>query len=143
MTEFTPLQSLVGGLFIGIGAVVLWIGNGRVAGISGIVAGLLGASGVAQAWRWLFVLGIVAGAALTVSSGPELPPPSIQASMPILLIAGVLVGLGTRLGSGCTSGHGVCGLARASSRSLLATCVFMAVAAGTVFVVRHLLGGAT
>lgn len=140
VTDFTPLQSLLGGALIGFGAVVLWLGCGRVAGISGIVAGALSRDGLTAPWRWMFVAGLLLGAAVTARSMPELPAPAIDTSMPLLLVAGALVGLGTRLGSGCTSGHGVCGLARASQRSMVATCVFMAVAAVTVFIVRHVLG---
>ena len=129
---------LLGGAMIGAGAVLLMIGAGRVAGISGIVGGLLTpADNAGWGWRMAFVAGLAAGPLLAgwwlgldaVAASP--------ASLPLLAVAGLLVGLGTGLGRGCTSGHGICGLARLSPRSAAATGVFMAVAVATVFVVRH------
>lgn len=139
MTEFTPIPSLAGGLLIGAAAALLLLVNGRVAGISGIAGGALGAAHSDRLWRALFLAGLPLGTAL-VSIGFEgtgVP----AASPPLLVTGGLLVGYGTQLGSGCTSGHGVCGMARGAPRSFAATATFMATAAATVFVVRHLLGG--
>lgn len=141
MTEFTPIESLTGGLLIGVAAALLLLVNGRVAGISGIAGGVLGAVRRDRLWRALFLLGLPLGAAL-VSMGFEgtgVP----RAPTPLLVAGGLLVGYGTQLGSGCTSGHGVCGMARGSKRSIVATAIFMVTAALTVFVVRHGLGGAS
>lgn len=131
---------LLGGAMIGLAAVLLMGLLGRIAGISGIVGGLLppGPAGE-RGWRLAFLLGLVAGPLLVglVLGRTGIGPP--LASLPVLLAAGLLVGFGTVLGNGCTSGHGVCGLARLSPRSLAATLTFMASAVATVFVVRHLL----
>lgn len=139
MTEFTPVASTVGGLLIGIAsALMLWL-NGRIAGISGIVGGILGPRGSDRAWRIAFLSGLLVGGIVAY----RLMPPQFgtsPTSVPGLVIAGLLVGVGTRLGSGCTSGHGVCGISRLSVRSLTATGIFMLVAAVTVFVHRHLGG---
>jgi uncharacterized membrane protein YedE/YeeE len=139
VTEFTPLSSLAGGLLIGAAAALLLLSNGRVAGISGIAGGTLGAPRGDRLWRALFLLGLPLGAAL-VSLGLEGPGAPV-ASPAILVAGGLLVGFGTRLGSGCTSGHGVCGMARGAKRSIAATVTFMASGAATVFLVRHLLAG--
>ncbi len=140
MTEFTPGSALAGGLLIGASASLLLILNGRIAGISGIVAGLFQRDFREVAWRAAFVVGVVLGPLLyRVLFGP-VPPVSFDASMGVIVVAGLLVGFGTRLGSGCTSGHGVCGLSRASPRSAVATAVFMVTALVTVFVTRHLIG---
>lgn len=135
------LQAALGGVLIGLSAVVLLLLNGRIAGISGIVFGLLERSRAGEwAWKAAFVLGLVAsGVALMAWQGVR---PVSPASTPVLLLAGLLVGVGTAMGNGCTSGHGVCGLGRLSPRSLVAVLVFMATAVATVFVSRHLLGGA-
>ena len=127
-----------GGILIGVAAVLLLAVNGRIAGVSGILGGLLAArSGAERSWRLLFLLGLIAGAALfRIFYGPL--PIQIQSNAALLLGAGVLVGLGTRLGSGCTSGHGVCGLARLSPRSLLATVTFMLFGVFTVYAMKHL-----
>jgi uncharacterized protein len=141
---FTPISALIGGALIGLAATLLYAATGRIAGISGIAGGLLrgGLPGGGDApWRLLFLGGLVIGAALTalVAGAPSI---RIASSWPVLVIAGLLVGYGTQLGSGCTSGHGVCGIARFSPRSIAATIVFMGAAAATVFVVRHVVGGA-
>ena len=136
--HFTPWASLSGGLLIGAGVAVLLLLEGRVAGISGVVGGILQNPGDA-AWRIAFVLGLVAAPLLFARWAP-LPDSRIVATPPLLALAGVLVGFGSRLGSGCTSGHGVCGLARLSPRSLAATLTFMAAGFATVFVLRHVLG---
>lgn len=130
--------SLAGGMMIGLSAAMLWLGLGRVAGISGIAGGLLGPINEDTPWRLAFAAGLVLGpVAYLVASGHE-PMMRIEASWPVLAVAGLLVGFGTRLGSGCTSGHGVTGLARVSRRSAAAVATFMATAMLTVFAVRHL-----
>jgi uncharacterized membrane protein YedE/YeeE len=139
--NFTPAAALVGGLLIGIAALLLLLLNGRIAGVSGIVGGLFRAGSGDRAWRTLFLLGLVVGAGAYRLLG--FPPASIHidASWPALIAGGLLVGFGTQLGHGCTSGHGVCGIARLSPRSIAATLVFMVSAAVTVFITRHLLQG--
>ncbi len=138
MTEFTPLSAALGGGLIGLSALLLFWLDGRIAGISGILGNLL--EGREIGWRIAFLLGFIAAPALYAAAGGSLPPLSVTASVPLLLIGGFLVGFGTRLGNGCTSGHGVCGIARLSPRSIAATCIFMAAAAATVFIMRHLIG---
>ena len=136
-TAFTPWPALAGGAIIGVAAVFFAFANGRVAGVSGILGGLLRPSLPDAAWRGAFVAGLVVApiAYLTFSA---LPPIVIDAGYPTIVIAGFLVGIGTRYGTGCTSGHGVCGLSRLSPRSLVATLAFMAAGFATVFVTRHL-----
>jgi len=136
--HFTPWSSLLGGVLIGVAAALLLLVNGRIAGISGILGGLLRPVRGDAAWRVAFVAGLIFAPAL-YGLFARLPSPTIEAGYPMLLLAGLLVGAGTRYGSGCTSGHGVCGLARLSPRSLAATAAFMAAGIVTVFVVRHLL----
>ena len=139
-THFTPLSALFGGLLIGLSATVLLLLNGRIAGISGIVGGLLQRYKAGDfAWRVAFVLGLVLAPVL-YRLFAELPESRIDAGWAMLVVAGVLVGFGSRLGSGCTSGHGVCGLSRLSPRSLVATATFMTTGFVAVYVVRHLLG---
>ncbi len=138
MTDFTPFQSLAGGLLIGAAAALLLLANGRVAGISGIAGGALGATAGDRLWRALFLAGLPLGAALGSIAFDGIDAP--QASPVLLVAGGLLVGYGTQLGSGCTSGHGVCGMARGSGRSIAATATFMATAAVTVFAIRHVLG---
>lgn len=141
MTEFTPLSASIGGILIGSAAALLLWANGRVAGISGILGqALWPAPGEERGWRVAFLAGLPLGALLASLLGVRLVP-EIASDPPTLILAGVLVGFGTRLGNGCTSGHGVCGLARGSKRSLAATLTFMGVAGITVYVVRHVLGG--
>ncbi len=139
MTAF--LASLGGGALIGASAALLLLANGRIAGISGILGGLLdGLLGPAArdwAWRAAFLAGLLAGPALYRLAAGHWPDIRVGASWPMLIAAGLLVGFGTRLGSGCTSGHGVCGLARLSPRSFAAVATFMAAAIVTVFLVRH------
>ena len=137
MTEPNTLGGLIGGALIGLAAVLLLALNGRIAGISGILGGLITSTGRGDRfWRCAFIFGLLAGAGLyALTSGLPL---QLQARGPTLLVAGLLVGVGTRLGSGCTSGHGVCGLARRSPRALRATMVFMVAAALTVFLTHHI-----
>lgn len=138
--NFTPWYALGGGALIGLAAAGFALLNGRIAGISGIVGGLLVARAGDAAWRAAFVLGLLA-APLLWALFAHAPVIRIDAGYGTLIVAGLLVGLGTRYGSGCTSGHGVCGLARRSPRSLAATLSFMAAGFATVYVIRHLLGG--
>ncbi len=139
-TAFTPWPALFGGLMIGSAALLLLWLNGKVAGISGIVGSAITDFGPTSYWRWLFIAGLLAGGGLALYQFTGVEAIQMRASTPALVIAGLLVGFGTRLGSGCTSGHGVCGIGRLSARSIVATIVFMAVAIVTVFVQRHLLG---
>ena len=138
---FTPVSALVGGALIGLAATALYAATGRIAGVSGIAGGLFRAGLADTSWRIMFLAGLVVGAAATalVAGSPIL---HVEASWPVLVLGGILVGYGTQLGRGCTSGHGVCGIARFSRRSIAATLVFMAAAAVTVFIARHLVGGA-
>lgn len=136
---FTPGASLAGGILIGMAAALLILLNGRIAGISGIVGGLLKPSRGDVGWRLAFMLGLI-GAPLAWALVAAVPVPHIEAGTGALALAGLLVGVGTRYGAGCTSGHGVCGLSRLSPRSAVATAVFMAAGFATVFVLRHLLG---
>ena len=133
---FTPGSALAGGVLIGIASALFVLLNGRIAGISGIVGGLLRPSRGDVAWRAAFVVGLV-GAPWVYRLVAVLPPLRIDASDGALILAGLLVGIGTRYGSGCTSGHGVCGLSRLSVRSLAATAAFMGAGFATVFVLRH------
>ena len=140
MESFTPVSGLIGGALIGLAATLLLALNGRIAGISGILGGLFMVRGSDWGWRAAFLIGLVAGPLLVwavTSTPPEVEP---QAATPLLILAGLLVGLGTAIGKGCTSGHGVCGLARGSRRSIAATAVFFTVALATVAVTRHLIG---
>lgn len=141
MSDMHFLWPLAGGLLIGLSAGLYLLTTGRIAGISGLAASAAGLTGMGFSRLGLdFLDGILAGTALA-SAFLRRPEITVTSSVPLLVVAGLLVGFGTRLGSGCTSGHGVCGLARLSPRSLAATLVFMAVAAATVFVVRLVLGG--
>lgn len=136
-------QSLAGGLLIGASASLLLAGSGRIAGISGITGGLFrqGDAAEERPWRLWFLAGLLGGGVLVRVLWPEQLGVPEGTSFPVLVAAGLLVGVGTQLGNGCTSGHGVCGLARGSKRSLTATLTFMGLAGVTVFVVRHVLGG--
>ncbi|MGZ5178971.1 MAG: YeeE/YedE family protein [Ramlibacter sp.] len=136
---FTPWPALAGGLLIGVAAALFALLNGRIAGISGVLGGLLRPVRGDVGWRVAFVLGLLAAPVL-YRLAAALPDLRIDAGTPVLVVAGLLVGFGTRYGSGCTSGHGVCGLSRLSLRSLVATAAFMGAGFATVFVVRHLVG---
>lgn len=136
MTTFTPLQSLIGGLLIGFSTLLMILWLGKIAGISGIVGQLWSAAAGDRAWRLAFVSGLMLAPLLYACWSP-LPAVQIVTSTPGLVVAGLLVGFGTRLGSGCTSGHGVCGLSRLSLRSLVATLTFMATAILVVWLLRH------
>jgi len=136
---FTPWSALTGGVLIGVAVAMFLLLNGRIAGISGVVGGLLRPARGDIAWRVAFVAGLIAAPLLYALAAPP-PALHIDAKYGAVLLAGLLVGVGTRLGSGCTSGHGVCGLSRLSLRSLVATLAFMGAGFATVFVTRHLLG---
>ena len=136
MQDFTPISGLAGGLMLGAATVLLLWLNGRLAGISSIVGGIVNPKGGAVGWRVVFVAGLLLGTFVsTLISGGGLV--QVETSIPVLVVAGLLVGFGTRLGSGCTSGHGLCGLSRLSRRSIAATLVFFGVAMLTMFLVRH------
>ena len=136
---FTPWSGLLGGMLIGLAATLLLAFNGRIAGISGILSAVVSPLSGESFWKFAFVAGLVAGPLVfaLVTGAPA--PLEFQTGGLGLVVAGLLVGFGTRLGSGCTSGHGICGLARLSPRSLIATLTFMATAFATVFVLRHLI----
>ena len=136
--HFTPGMSLLGGVLIGVASALFILANGRIAGISGILGGLLTRRPDDRVWRLAFLLGLMAApAAIVALTGPVVV--TIEANTEVLIAAGLLVGIGTRYGAGCTSGHGVCGLSRLSPRSLVATLAFMGAGMGMVFVMRHLL----
>jgi hypothetical protein len=140
-THFTPWASLAGGVMLGIASAVFILANGRILGISGILGGLLRPKTGDTGWRIAFLLGMLAAPVSLQWLAPAgfLSAPRIEAGVAAVVVAGLLVGYGTRLGSGCTSGHGVCGLSRLSPRSLVATGTFMAAGFAIVFVIRHLL----
>ncbi len=140
MDNFTPVSGFLGGILIGSGASLLILLSGRVAGISGIYGGLLAPKRTDWLWRAAFVVGIVLGAIVVRLLGGGPVAVSIEGSWPVLVVAGLLVGYGVRLGNGCTSGHGVCGIARGSGRSLAATAIFFATAVVTVYLARQIGG---
>ena len=135
-SAFTPWSAAIGGVVIGLAAALLVLVNGRVAGISGIVGGMLKPRGGDISWRVAFVAGLIL-APVAYAAFASYPSATIDASYPVIIVAGLLVGIGTRFAGGCTSGHGVCGLARGSRRSLVAVLVFMACAMLTTFLLRH------
>lgn len=139
-THFTPVASLGGGILIGLAAALLLLANGRIAGISGISGGLLRPARGDIGWRLAFLLGPVSSPLAWLAFG-AMPPSQIGHSPALLTVSGLLVGIGTRFGSGCTSGHGVCGIAHLSPRSLAATACFIAAGLITVVVMRHIIGG--
>jgi uncharacterized membrane protein YedE/YeeE len=140
-TVFTPIQSLTGGLLIGAAAVLLMLFGGRIMGATGIVAGALSPSSSSdRAWRLAVLAGMVTGPLAVLALTGQMPTIQVPVSTPMLMIGGLLVGIGVTFGSGCTSGHGVCGMARLSIRSIVAVATFMVATGITVFVVRHVLG---
>ena len=142
MHNLTPLSGLIGGALIGLASALLMLLTGRIAGISGIFGGLLPLSATDRDWRLAFIAGMIAAPLLAaLTFGAPLPNPAMPGSMAVVAIGGLLVGFGSRLGGGCTSGHGVCGIARLSARSLAATAIFMAVAIIAVAIARHGIGG--
>jgi uncharacterized protein len=142
MHDFTPISALIGGALIGLSASLLLFTHGKVAGISGLVGGILRRGTTDRPFRLSFLAGLLAAGIVLRLVFPAVFESRWTATLPLALAAGVLVGFGTQLGSGCTSGHGVCGISRLSLRSLIATGTFMLTGFATVFVVRHLLGGA-
>jgi hypothetical protein len=140
MEDFTPIPALVGGVLIGLAAAILLLLNGRLAGVSGIAGGLTALKKGDTAWRVFFLGGLIVGALAYGFAQPSSTAITISDSLPLLILGGLAVGFGTRMGGGCTSGHGVCGIARVSVRSLAATVTFMVLAVATVFVARHLVG---
>lgn len=142
METFTPLSALIGGVLIGLAASVLLLLSGRIAGISGIVGALPTAKIGDRAWRLLFILGLLAGGAIVLAVRPAMLDTTLHRPLPILVVSGLLVGFGTRLGNGCTSGHGVCGLSRLSKRSIVAVVVFMTTGAIGAIAAHALFGEA-
>lgn len=141
-TAFTPFASFGGGLLIGLAAVLLMLMLGRIMGATGILSGVVLPSGTGDfAWRAAVLAGMVTGPLVFTAISGAAPAIDVPVSMPMLVIGGLLVGLGVSFGGGCTSGHGVCGNARFSARSIVATLTFMATAGLTVFIIRHILGG--
>jgi len=141
-TAFTPLQSLGGGVLIGLSSVLLMLVAGRIMGATGILAGVFApSSGADFSWRAALLLGMFTAPTLYLLGTGAMPEITVPVSTPMLLIGGVIVGIGVTFGSGCTSGHGVCGMARLSPRSIAATLTFMASTGITVFLVRHVFGG--
>lgn len=140
-TAFTPLQSLFGGTLIGLAAVLLMATLGRVMGATGILAGFLQPTGLSDwSWRAAVLAGMVSGPVAVLAMTGQMPAVQVPVSMPMLVVGGFLVGLGVTFGGGCTSGHGVCGMARLSPRSIAATLTFMLTTGITVFVIRHIIG---
>lgn len=141
MAAFDPVSALLGGGLIGLASVLLMLLNGRVAGISGILGGALAMSAGDKVWRLAFIAGLIVAPIVIGLFGYPLPEPQMPASWLLIVAAGVLVGFGARYGGGCTSGHGVCGIARLSARSIAATAIFMASAIIVVAIMRHGFGG--
>ena len=141
MENFTPINAAIGGILIGLPSTLfLWL-NGRIAGISGIAGGLDSLDRKEVTWRLLFLTGLIGGVALYRTAGGTLQDIEIVSSIPVLIAAGLMTGLGTRMSNGCTSGHGICGLARLSPRSFVAVPIFLSIAVITFFLTRHVLGG--
>jgi uncharacterized membrane protein YedE/YeeE len=140
MANFTPLSAAIGGALIGLSSVLLMLLTGRIAGISGIFGGLLNPRSGEIGWRIAFIAGLILAPLLAGLIGYGMKPPQMPASWAVIVVAGLLVGFGTRLAGGCTSGHGICGISRLSARSIAATIIFMAVAIATVALTRHVFG---
>ena len=141
MTNFTPVSAAIGGGLIGVSSVLLMLLTGRIAGISGIFGGLLDFRSEDKDWRIAFIAGLILAPLIAGLIGFAMPSPKLPGSWTVIIAAGILVGFGTRLGGGCTSGHGICGVARLSVRSIAATVIFMLTAIATVAVTRHVFGG--
>jgi uncharacterized membrane protein YedE/YeeE len=140
MSHFTPISAAIGGGLIGLSVVLLMVLNGRIPGITGIAANALVGT-LNSGWRYAFLIGLVAAPLLWMAAGGAFTAPAMPANWAVILAAGLLVGFGTRLGNGCTSGHGVCGIARLSPRSLVATAAFMLTGFAVVALMRHGIGG--
>ena len=141
MNNFTPISAAIGGGLIGLSAVLLMLFTGRIAGVSGIFDGLIDPQTSDRAWRAAFIAGLIAASLTAVLIGYPVPMPQMPGTYTTIVVGGLLVGFGARLGSGCTSGHGVCGIARLSPRSIVATGVFMAGAIVVVALTHHVFGG--
>jgi uncharacterized membrane protein YedE/YeeE len=141
MTNFTPVSAAIGGVLIGLSAVLLMLFTGRIAGISGIFGGLINPQTSDRAWRVAFIVGLIAAPVIAALGGYPVPMPQVPSSYITIIVGGLLVGFGTRLGTGCTSGHGICGIARLSPRSIAATSVFTVAAIVVVTLSRHVFGG--
>lgn len=141
MENFTPLSASIGGALIGLSAVMLMALNGRIAGISGVFSGAAFAEKGDKAWRIMFVIGLIAAPLIYMLVANEPPAFELDANLPLVIAGGLLVGFGTRLGSGCTSGHGICGLSRLSPRSMASVGLFMLAGMATVALIRPLIGG--
>jgi uncharacterized membrane protein YedE/YeeE len=141
MANFTPLSAAIGGALIGFASLLLMLLLGRVAGISGIAAGVLGVGALDRGWRLAFIAGLILAPILAMLAGYTVPVPAMPTSWFVIITAGFLVGFGARLGGGCTSGHGICGIARLSKRSITATMIFVGTAVVTVALTRHVIGG--
>jgi len=141
MSNFTPIAAAIGGGLIGVSAAFLMLLTGRIAGVSGILGGLLSPGMSDKNWRIAFIAGLILAPLIASLIGSELPSPKMPTSWSVLILAGLLVGFGARLGGGCTSGHGICGVARLSARSITATAIFMAAATVVVALTHHVLAG--
>jgi uncharacterized membrane protein YedE/YeeE len=141
MANFTPISAAIGGALIGLSAVLLMLLNGRIAGVTGVFAGLIDPTGIDRAWRATFIAGLIVAPLSAALVGFTLPIPQMPTNLIVVAAGGLLVGFGTRLSNGCTSGHGVCGIARLSPRSITATVIFMAAAIVVVALTRHVFGG--
>jgi uncharacterized membrane protein YedE/YeeE len=141
MGQFTPLSAAIGGALIGLAATLLMLLTGRIAGVAGIFAGLVSPQANDRGWRLAFLAGLILAPLAAGLVGQPVAPPQLPTSWGVIVAAGLLVGFGTRLGSGCTSGHGICGIARLSARSVAATAVFVATAMVVVAISRHVIGG--
>jgi uncharacterized membrane protein YedE/YeeE len=140
MANFTPLSAAIGGALIGLASALLIVFAGRIAGISGILGATLGLGTGERAWRIAFIAGLILAPVAAMLVGYPVPMPQMPTSWVVIVAAGLLVGFGARLGGGCTSGHGICGIARLSKRSIVATLVFMGAAVIVVMLMRHVLG---
>jgi uncharacterized membrane protein YedE/YeeE len=141
MADFTPISAAIGGALIGLSAILLMLLNGRIAGVTGVFAGLIDPIGTDRVWRATFIAGLIAAPLSAALLGFALPIPHMPTNLIVVAAAGLLVGFGTRLGNGCTSGHGICGIARLSTRSITATATFMAAAMIVVALTQHVFGG--
>lgn len=141
MENFTPVSALIGGGMIGLSAVILMAFNGRIAGISGVFSGIAFAARGDKLWRIVFVLGLVIAPLIYQVISGRAPAFNLDANTPLIIVGGLLVGFGTRLGSGCTSGHGICGISRLSPRSIVSVLIFMAAGVLTVIAAKAVLGG--
>jgi uncharacterized protein len=141
MADFTPVSAAIGGALIGLASVLMMLLTGRIAGVSGIFSGLLNLRGEDKGWRIAFIAGLILAPVIAGWIGYGMATPTLPGNWTVIVVAGLLVGFGSRLGGGCTSGHGICGIGRLSPRSITATIVFMVTAIETVAITRHVLGG--